>query len=277
MSTAPAEVQVQTVGSCSHVRDEHRGHVVVSGSYGGNYNAYNAARHQVRAVIMSDAGRGKDDAGIRGLAYLDRIGLAAATADAMTCHIGDGADILAHGVISHVNQTAASLGCAPGQSVWDCAERLRSAQLAHAAPPPISDGNRVTVRDNQGEPKVVCADSVGMIKPEDAGQIVVTASHAALFPRPADNEIAPVHAVFFSDACGGKDGAGFARLADLDRRQIAAATVSADSAPIGDARAIYQDGIISHVNPMAARAGAQVGTHLKDFIAQLIAQAATKA
>src|SRR5258708_25607759 len=147
------DAKILTVGSCSHVRDEHRGHVVVSGSYGGNYNAYNAARHQVRAVIMNDAGRGKNDAGICGLAYLDRIGLAAATADAMTCHIGDGADILAHGVISHVNQAAAAVGCAPGQSVQDCAERMRAAAPAHGAPPPISDGNRVTIRDNPSEPQ----------------------------------------------------------------------------------------------------------------------------
>src|SRR5271156_810282 len=151
MSAASADVRILTVGSCSHVRDEHRGHVVVSGSYGGNYNAYNAARHQVRAVVMSDAGRGKDDAGIRGLDYLDRIGLAAATADAMTCHIGDGADILAHGVISHVNRTAAALGCARGQSVRDCAALMRAAPPASASPPPISDGNRATVRAEPGE------------------------------------------------------------------------------------------------------------------------------
>src|SRR5277367_6304463 len=163
MSDAGADVQILTVGSCSHVRDEHRGHVVVSGSYGGNYNAYNAARYRVRAVIMNDAGGGKGDAGICGLAYLDRIGLAAATADAMTCHIGDGAHILAHGVISHVNQAAAALGCAPGQSVRACAERLRAASPTSGTAPPISDGNRVTIHDVAGEPRIVCADSVGMI------------------------------------------------------------------------------------------------------------------
>jgi hypothetical protein len=265
------DVQILTVGSCSHVRGEHRHHVVVSGSYGGNYNAYNAARHHVRGVIMNDAGGGKHDAGICGLAYLDGIAVAAATADANTCHIGDGAHILAHGVISHVNRTAAALGCAPGQSVRACAERMRAAAPPTADPPPISDGNRVTMSANPAEPRLICADSVGMIKPEDAGQIVVTASHAALFPRPSDNEIAPVKAVFFSDAGGGLDGAGWARLADLERRGIPAATVSADSAPIGDSRAIYADGIISHANRRAADLGARVGQPLKDFIARLMA------
>ena len=58
----------------------HRSHVVVSGSYGGRYNSFNAAKWGVRGVIMNDAGVGKDDAGICGLAYLDQIDLAAATA-----------------------------------------------------------------------------------------------------------------------------------------------------------------------------------------------------
>src|ERR1700730_17182943 len=83
------DVKIMTVASCSFVREEHRSHVVVSGSYGGRYNAFNAAKWGVRGVIMNDAGIGKDNAGIRGLDYLDQINLAAATAGAQTCHIGD--------------------------------------------------------------------------------------------------------------------------------------------------------------------------------------------
>ncbi len=91
------------------------------GSYGGRYNAFNAAKWGVRGVIMNDAGIGKDNAGIRGsISRPDH--LAAATADAQTCHIGDGDHMLEHGVISHVNRAAAALGCTPGQSVRDCAD-----------------------------------------------------------------------------------------------------------------------------------------------------------
>jgi hypothetical protein len=109
-------VKIMTVASCSNVRDEHRGQVVVSGSYGGRYNAYNAAKWPARAVIMNDAGIGKDDAGIVGLPFLDRIGMAAATADAQTCHIGDGDHMLAHGIISHVNDTAAAPAARRGRA-----------------------------------------------------------------------------------------------------------------------------------------------------------------
>jgi hypothetical protein len=129
MSAANEEVRILTVASCSNVHAEHRSHVVVSGSYGGRYNAFNAARWPVRAVIMNDAGIGKDKAGIVGLDFLDQIDLAAATADARTCHIGDGDHMLAHGIISYVNRTAAALGCAPGQSVRNCAERMRATSV----------------------------------------------------------------------------------------------------------------------------------------------------
>jgi hypothetical protein len=113
MSAVNEEVKIVTVASCSNIRAEHRSHVVVSRSYGGRYNAFNAAKRPVRAVIMNNTGVGKDNAGIVGLDFLTQIDLAAATADASTCHIGDGDHILAHGIISYVNRIAAALGCAP--------------------------------------------------------------------------------------------------------------------------------------------------------------------
>ena len=274
MSGADAEVKIMTVASCSNAREEHRSNVVVSGSYGGRYNAFNAAKWGVRGVIMNDAGIGKDSAGIIGLEYLDQIRLAAATADAQTCHIGDGDHMLAHGVISHVNRTAAAVGCAIGQSVLDCAERMRSAMVPTAMPPPISDGARFVVRDVAGEPRVICADSVGMLEAGDSGQIAITASHGALSGGRPDNAIpAGIYAVFFSDGGGGMDGAGIARLADLEQKGIVAGTTSADSAPIGDSRVLYRDGILSHVNGPAQKLGGRVGMRLADFVDLLLVAA----
>src|SRR5205085_7269468 len=111
MTEATSRGEIFTVSASSQVNESHRGHVIVSGSYGGEYNAHHAGKWGLRGVILNDAGVGKDDAGIRGLPYLDQIGLAAATADANTCHIADGEHMLAHGVISHVNHAAAALGC----------------------------------------------------------------------------------------------------------------------------------------------------------------------
>jgi hypothetical protein len=274
VSASNEDVQIMTVASCSFVREGQRSHVVVSGSYGGKYNAFNAAKWGVRGVIMNDAGIGKNDAGICGLDYLDQINLAAATADAQTCHIGDGDHMLAHGTISHVNRAAAALGCAPGQSVRDCALRMRTGLVPISAPPPITEGARFVIREEPGEPRVICADSVGMLEPGDAGQIAITASHGALSGGRPDNAVpSGIYAVFFSDAGVGMDAAGIARLADLDRKGIAAGTTSADSAPIGDSRALYRDGILSHVNGPASRLGGRVGMPLKEFVDLLIAAA----
>ena len=66
MSGMNADTKIMTVASCSNAREEHRSHVVVSGSYGGRYNAFNAAKWGVRGVIMNDAGVGRDNAGIVG-------------------------------------------------------------------------------------------------------------------------------------------------------------------------------------------------------------------
>ncbi|MEA2791200.1 MAG: hypothetical protein QOG73_3606 [Acetobacteraceae bacterium] len=66
------------------------------------------------------------------------------------------------------------------------------------------------------------------------------------------------------------DGAGIARLADLDQKGIVAGTTSPDSAPIGDSRALYRDGNLSHVNGAAARLGGRVGMPLKQFVDLLI-------
>jgi hypothetical protein len=119
MSDATPKGEIFTVSASSQVNETHRGHVIVSGSYGGEYNAYHAGKWGLRGVVLNDAGVGKNDAGIRGLPYLDQIGLPAATADAMTCHIADGEHMLAHGIISHVNKAAKKRGARAGMAVKD--------------------------------------------------------------------------------------------------------------------------------------------------------------
>ncbi|HEY6456519.1 MAG TPA: hypothetical protein VIY90_14695 [Steroidobacteraceae bacterium] len=265
------EVQICTAASSATAGEACRGHVLISGSYGGEYNAYHAARWGVRAVVLNDAGVGKDRAGIRGLDYLERIGIAAATADARSCHIGDGDHMLGCGTISHVNAIAAGLGCRAGQTVRECAQHLRHAPLIMADLPPISGGKRHLVRERAGEPSVVCLDAAPLLTADDAGSIVITGSHAALFRGRPDGVIGPnVRAIFFSDAGVGLDAAGIKRLPTLDERGIVAGAAAADSAPIGDARAIYQDGVLSHVNSTAAAAGGRAGVRVRDFVESLL-------
>lgn len=266
------EITICTAPSSATAGSECRGNVLVSGSYGGEYNAYHAAKWGIRGVILNDAGVGKNGAGIRGLAYLDRIELAAAAADANTCHIGDGNHMLVHGRISHVNASAARWGCQVGDSVRRCAERMAEAPVVNAPLPLIAGGRRYTISERPHEPAVICLDAAPLLEDGDAGRIVVTGSHAALFRGKPDDVVRPqVRAIFFSDGGVGMDGAGIARLPTLDARGIVAGTASAASAEIGDSRSIYHEGILSHVNATAAALGGRTGLRVRDFIALLVA------
>jgi hypothetical protein len=99
----------------------------------------------------------------------------------------------------------------------------------------------------------------------------VTGSHGALLGGRPDHLLGvAVHAAIFNDAGGGKEGAGFSRLALLDTRAIAAATVSCASARIGDARSTYETGVLSHVNEAARRLDLREGLSSREAVARLV-------
>src|SRR5215210_5970371 len=103
------------------------GQVVVSGSHGGRYPGYLAARAGLRAVILNDAGVGKDEAGIGSLAYLAGLGVAAAVVSHASCRIGDTQDMIARGRVSRSNDAARKVGVSPGMACLEAAVLLTSA------------------------------------------------------------------------------------------------------------------------------------------------------
>lgn len=253
----------------------HRGQVLIGGSHGGVYAGHLAAKAGVRAVILHNAGIGKDEAGIGSLAYLDQLGLPAAALDHMSARIADGNDQLARGVISHVNKTAAALGCKPGQDCRAAAE-LMTAVVQWSGPAPEFGESRFLLRrrERAGEPEVWGVDSTSLLRPEDNGAVMITASHGALFGSAETKPIAsPPLAVVFNDAGGGADDCGFSRLPALDGEGVIAATVAAASARIGDARSAWESGIISHVNARSSAAGIAEGDDLPSFADKAIAAA----
>ena len=251
--------------SVTKLGPEAAGAVLVAGSHGGIYAAYLAAKATVRGVILNDAGIGLDEAGIAGLGYLERLGIAAAAIGHETARIGDGADMMARGRLSHINATAARLGCAPAMICAEAAERLAAAMLSAAAPPPYEEA-RTLLRDEPGEPPVWGLDSNSLMRPEDAGTIVVTGSHGGLLGGKPETAIrVAARAAVYNDAGIGIDKAGLSRLPVLDARGIAGATVAAATARIGEARSAWQTGRLSAVNETARRWGAMIGISVPDF------------
>jgi hypothetical protein len=243
------------------------GKVLVAGSHGGIIAAYLGATAGAHALILNDAGLGKDRAGIAGLAWLEDIGMAAATVDSRSARIGDGADMLRRGVISHANLHATLAGVFAGQSCREAAARLRSAPPRRAQPDPYAEGR---YRIDAGPPEVWALDSVGKVLPEDAGRVLLIGSHGALHGGRRESALAvDAMAAVFNDAGLGVDRIGISRLPVLEARGIYAATVDCMSARIGDGRSMWISGILSHLNAAAASTGARPGDTVQSFAARL--------
>jgi uncharacterized protein YunC (DUF1805 family) len=262
------------VDSVTRLGPEAQGRVIVGGSHGGIYAAYLAAKARVAGVLLNDAGIGLEGAGIAGLGYLDPLGVPAACCSHRSARIGDGFDMLGRGIVSHVNAAAAALGIAPGMQCREAARRLAAAPTP-AVEPPESVESRFPL-EVPGRARASAMDSNALMTPDDDGTIVVTGSHGALLGgRPETAARAAVFAALYNDADGGVDGAGYTRLPALEARGIAAATYSAWTARIGDARSAVATGIVSAVNARAAALGLRPGGTVRDAIG-LLAEAIEK-
>jgi hypothetical protein len=258
-------MSVVMVDSVTELGGTSREAVAVTGSHGGEFSARTALAAGVRGVVFSDAGGG---AGVSGLAFLAGHGVAAAAVGAGSARIGDGGDVWRSGIVSARNEIAAALGVEVGMT---CRAAVLRMIRNHPAPGPAAGAPaeaRTLVHD--GRVTVWALDSASLAGPHDDGTVLATGSHGGLpggDPARALNCV-PLLAAF-NDAGVGKDNAGIGRLGPLDDRDIAAVTVSAASARIGDGRSTLDHGLISHVNAAAARLGATEGGRLRDLVGRL--------
>ncbi len=117
--------------------------------------------------------------------------------------------------------------------------------------------------------RVLVMDSITKVAPEDAGTIIVSASHGGASSGEFALEV-PLKAVFFNDAGVGKDDAGIAALAMLQQRGVAGGTVSHTSARIGDSQDMWDHGVISHVNAAARALGWAPGQRLQEALGRFV-------
>ncbi len=119
--------------------------------------------------------------------------------------------------------------------------------------------------------KIIIMDSITKVTPDDTGSIVVAASHGGASSGEFALEV-PLDLVVLNDAGIGKDQAGIAALEMLQKRGVAAATVSHDSARIGDARDMWECGVVSRVNATAKVRGIDERQPLKQTLTALLQQ-----
>jgi hypothetical protein len=251
--------------------EQARGRAALAASHGGVYAAYLAARAGLKAVLLCDAGIGRERAGIGGLPYLDDLGMAAAAVGHRTARIGDGADCLQRGVITFANRHAEAAGVTPGMPAREALGRLDAADLATPRRPAPMTETRHMLPEVSGV-RIAVLDSNSGVTPDDVGHIVLTGSHGGILGGRAATAIkVDAFAAVYNDADRGIDDAGISRLPALDARGIAGATVSAWSARIGDGLSTYHDGFISAVNARAAQCGGEIGISAAEFVARMVA------
>lgn len=259
--------------SVTHLTIGARGRVALCGSHGGIYAAWYAARRGIAALLLHDAGIGRECAGVGGLDWLGERGVPAATIGHETARIGDGEDMLARGLLTVVNEPARRFGLTVGMKAAEALTRLDGARLPPAAITEAMDESRREV-GRHGDTRIVALDSNGLVGPDDAGHVMVTGSHGGLLGGKPETAVkAAVAVALYNDAGIGIDGAGLSRLPALAARGIPAGCVSCFSARIGDALSTWNDGFISACNATAEARGGRIGQSARDFVAALLESA----
>ena len=137
MSAPRSPVLLDSIALVSTLGEHSADTVIVSGSHGGVSAASFVVDHPHRPLIVffNDAGIGKDDAGIAGLPMLEAIGVAGCAYSHLSARIGEAADGLANGVVSHVNAPARAMGIEAGDRVAAIVAARCGPQGALARPP----------------------------------------------------------------------------------------------------------------------------------------------
>lgn len=243
------------------------GDLVVASSYAGVLCARMVMAAKPRAVIGLDCMIGKDGAGIAGLWFYEALNLPAAAADSMTAEMGNGDDLYRHGILSRVNDCAQRLGLAPGMTVQAACEALLTGART---PAEFDPARRLVVTTNAQGRSIVCTDSIAFALPEDQGRnVLCTAGHTG---RSVIDYFRAHHpwAIICSDGGIGKNNSGISALEAIEPDGIAAASVSAQSARMGDGQSIYFDGVISACNKIAAAKGVKPGQSTREAAALLL-------
>ena len=102
--------------------------VVVTGSHGGASVAGYALEVRTLLYVFNDAGIGKNAAGCAALPRLQTAGQAAVTVDCASARIGEAADTLRSGTVSHANEAARSVGFRIGDRLSEAIERMQGAK-----------------------------------------------------------------------------------------------------------------------------------------------------
>lgn len=232
--------------------------VCCGASFAGAPTGAMAMRGGVKGWIAHNGGVGKDEAGIGGLPLADQYGIPAAATTTLESGLSMGRSLLT-ATISHANRTAQALGVRPGQTGDEAARLMLEAPQGKSIDfTGVVDETiyEVYAKDQAKIYAIWSSSRVDALHPND---VFCLASHAGKVMAQYALRIRP-KGIIANDAGKGLDDSGISGLQDLETvAGIPAASVSCDSARIGDPLSTYNDGVISFVNSPAKKLGIKSG------------------
>ena len=117
---------LRIVDSITELGARDQGCLAVSGSHGGLSSARYALAARPLLSVFNDAGGGKDGAGLAALDFLQSRGLAACTVSHESARIGEAQSTMDHGIVTHLNSLALTLGVQVGQPCLQVIEHLQT-------------------------------------------------------------------------------------------------------------------------------------------------------
>lgn len=234
--------------------------VVVCGSHCAPCASQLSARARPRGIIGHDGGMGRERGGVRGLEYWQRLLIPGAAAVASSARVGDGSDIWERGVIGDLNRAAAARGVEPGMAVREAARRMLETV------PKLPATRRIQRRLHSGpEGRIIGIDTIIYADERMADSVMVMAGHTGeAFARYVFELPFPLRGIVNLDGGASADGSGYSGMPEFEARGTPVAVCDVDTVKIGDARDVFENGVVSRVTGKAAALGVKAGMSARD-------------
>jgi hypothetical protein len=236
--------------------------VIVVGSYCGLRILAPMFTRGVKAVIATDAGIGKDNAGISGLLHGETIGVPVAVIAAKSAETSNGRETLLLGTISRANRQAQALGVTTGMIAYEAAARLAKAPPGKAIPTPLGSGEKPTVVEETSKGRIWATPGTTAIREKIPNDVICSGANSS---RVSSDGVLRMGAKgsIANDAGVGRNNTAIEALTLLADKGVPCAAVGTMSARLGEGLSTWNDGIISFANAPAMAKGVKPGMTAK--------------
>lgn len=245
--------------------------VVAIGSYCGTRVLAPLFTRGVKGIIATDAGIGKDDAGISGVGHGEKIGVPVASIDVMSAETSNGRETML-GRISRANAPARALGVQIGMAAWEAADLMAKGPPGRPIPTPAGEEEAPVVVEDNGKGRIWATPGTTAIHEKIPNDVICSGANCSRVMSDGVLRMGAKGAIA-NDAGIARNKSAVEGLFLLDKAGVPAASVATMSARLSEGLSTWNDGILSVVNDPAAKLGVRVGMTAKDAARLMLRQA----